>query len=227
MTERDVEYRPLSGLVENPGNPKLHDTAGIGASMGRFGLIDVIVEDGRTGFIVSGHGRRKTLLELHAAGQPAPDGVEVRTADTPSGDEWWVPVVVGWASADDDEAAAATVALNRWTELGGWDLGSLIAQLDGLAAGPGLDGVGFSANDLDDVRARWEEETTPPPPPEDPWGFGDSDRQVRSLMLDLPLPEYKWATEVCARARTAYKVDSNAELFLVLLEADAELAARP
>lgn len=213
-----MEYRPLASLIPNKDNPKSHDLAGIGDSMRRFGLIDVITLDERTGFIVSGHGRTDTLRQLREAGAPPPDGTEDRDGD------WWTPVIVGWASKDDDEALAATVALNRWTEVGGWDVEKVIGQLGHLADLPdGLAGIGFGRSDLDDLLAR-QQENGPDLPGADPWGFGDEDRQVRSIMLDLPLDDYRWATGVCVRARAAYGVDSNAALFLALLDEDAVLA---
>jgi len=217
--ERRIEYRPLASLRPNEDNVKLHSLDGIGASMARFGTIDIITLDERTGFIVSGHGRTESLTADHTAGRTPPEGVENRDG------EWWVPVIVGWASRDDDEAAAATVALNRWTEKGGWNIATLLDQLGTLSAGPGLDGVGFDRVDLDDLRARYEEEQTSPPDDGDPWGFGDADRQVRSFMLDLPLDEYRWATATAARARDDYQVDSNAALFLAMLTEDAALAS--
>src|SRR3546814_3060385 len=54
---RRTEYLPLDHLTPDPSNPKAHDLAVIDASVGRFGMIDQIVRDDRTGFIISGHGR--------------------------------------------------------------------------------------------------------------------------------------------------------------------------
>ena len=46
---RAVEYRPLSSLEGDPRNPKAHDVSTITASVGRFGYLEPIVLDGRTG----------------------------------------------------------------------------------------------------------------------------------------------------------------------------------
>lgn len=221
MGERRSEYRRLADLRPNPDNVKTHDLAGIGDSVSRFGFIEQIHLDDRTGYIVSGHGRVETLLELEAAGVVAPDGVEARD------DGWWVPVVTGWASRDDDEALAATIVLNRANQRGGWNIDLLLEQLDQLAA-DGIDsliGVGFGQNDIDDLLAQQEEaRARAAAEGDDPWAFGDQDRQVRAIMIDLPLDDYKWATATLARAREPYGVGSNAELFTALLREDATMA---
>ena len=212
MGQRSVEYRYLDDLKGNPDNAKRHDTAGIAASMGRFGMVDLVVIDDRTGWLVAGHGRVATLQEARAAGREPPAGVR---ADDQG---WQVPTVVGWASDDDDEALATTVALNRWTERGGWDIGGLIDRLDHLADTPaGIDALGFSNSDLDDLMAQHQEATTDDP--DDDWQLNE--RQVRSFMFDLPIEDYRWAVAVAARARDHYEVDSNAALFLAMLEEDA------
>ncbi|MGH9095133.1 MAG: hypothetical protein ACRDXE_08225 [Acidimicrobiales bacterium] len=215
---RRIEYRRLANLTPNPGNVKGHDVAGIGDSMDRFGMVELIAVDERTGLLVSGHGRVESLTARHADGFAAPEGVD----DRPDG--WWVPVVVGWASADDDEALAATIALNQANIRGGWDIDRLLEQLDSLHSN--LTGVGFGETDIDDLLAAAEEARARASgaQADDPWGHGDPDRQVRAIMIDLPLDDYRWATATAARARAAFGVDSNAELFTALLREDEALA---
>lgn len=213
MTERRLEWRPLDSLKPNPDNAKRHDLDGIGSSMARFGMVEPIHLDDRTGFIVSGHGRVDTLRARRDAGEAAPEGVEAR------GEIWLVPVITGWASRDDDEAAAATVAFNRWTEKGGWDVTALIGQLELLGQTPaGLEGVGMGREEIDDLLAAEQERARIP---DDPDWLGDPERQVRALMFDYPLEQYRWMATTCARARKAYQVDSNAALLLAMLEEDA------
>lgn len=149
---RRIEYVPLASLKADPRNPKAHDLGTIDASVGRFGFIEPIIRDERTGYIVSGHGRTKTLREMHARGETVPEGVQ---ADKDG--NWLVPVGIGWASRTDSEAAAALIALNRTTELGGWVDEELLSLLDDLDDGEGgLDGVGYGEEDLDDLRERLE-----------------------------------------------------------------------
>lgn len=147
---RKVAYLPLSELTPDPRNPKGHDHETIGASIGRFGVLDLIVRDERTGRIVSGHGRAEVFGRMRDRGEEPPEGVLL----TPDGKDWMVPVVVGWASRTDTEAAAALIALNRTTELGGWVDDALLELLDEIGSlGPdGLAGVGYDEHELEDLR---------------------------------------------------------------------------
>lgn len=148
MTELDprrVEYLPVAELSANPRNPKAHSGEVIDDSIGRFGMLDPIVRDERTGYIISGHGRRQALADREARGETPPEGVKV--ADDGS---WLVPVVVGWASRSDTEASAALIALNRTTELGGWVDEELLGLLNDLSEAGGDEafvGVGFTDAD--------------------------------------------------------------------------------
>lgn len=151
---RRVSYLPLSDLKGDPRNPKAHDLETIDASIGRFGVLDLIVKDERTGYIISGHGRRTTLSAMQDRGETPPEGVKV---DEDTG-EWLVPVVTGWASRTDAEAAAALIALNRTTELGGWVDDALLDLLDELDdTEDGLVGVGYGEDDIEALRAGLDE----------------------------------------------------------------------
>lgn len=148
LDPRRVEYLPLADLIPDPRNPKAHDEQTIDDSIGRFGMLDLIVRDERTGRIISGHGRAKVLAAREARGESAPEGVKVDEEG-----RWLVPVVVGWASRSDTEAAAALIALNRTTELGGWVDEALLELLEEIdAEGGTLDGVGFTSADMDDLQ---------------------------------------------------------------------------
>lgn len=150
---RTIEMVPLGDLKADPRNPKDHDVGTIRSSIDRFGTIDAIVRDDRTGFIVSGHGRTKALTAMQEAGQQPPEGVQL-DADG----NWLVPVITGWSSRSDTEAAAALIGLNRTTELGGWVDESLLELLGELAEVPdGLDGVGYHDSDIEALRASFDE----------------------------------------------------------------------
>ena len=158
MTEhapRRTEYLPLDHLTPDPSNPKGHSVETIDASIGRFGVIDQIVRDDRTGYIISGHGRHETLTAMRDRGEHPPEGVRVD-----AGGHWLIPVIVGWASRTDAEARAALIALNRTTELGGWVDDELLGLLDDLGAGGehGLLGVGYGDDDIEALRTRLAEE---------------------------------------------------------------------
>lgn len=150
---RRIEYRPLDEIAANPDNPKAHDVDTINDSVARFGYIDGVVIDERTGYLISGHGRTKSLRAMRDRGEAPPDGVH--TSDSGA---WLVPVQMGWASRTDAEAKAALIALNRTTMLGGWVDESLLSILDELSAGgtdlAGLQGVGYDGDELEELRAR-------------------------------------------------------------------------
>jgi ParB-like chromosome segregation protein Spo0J len=147
MSERTVQYQPLAALVADPANPKAHDTDLIGESVARFGYIEPIVRDERTGYIISGHGRTESLRALEEAGGNPPDGVRVDEDGV-----WLVPVLVGWESRSDADARAALIALNRTGEVGGWDDTALLDLLARLGEmDDGLVGVGYSDKDITDL----------------------------------------------------------------------------
>lgn len=142
---RRIEYRPLADLRPDPRNPKSHALDVIDESIGRFGYVEPVVIDERTGFIISGHGRTKTLQEMHSRGETLPEGLQVS-----SDGDWLAPVVVGWASRSDTEASAALIALNRTTELGGWVDDALLELLADLGnVEDGFAGVGFDESDVE------------------------------------------------------------------------------
>lgn len=213
MTEtapRRTEYIPLDHLQADPANPKAHDTAAIDASIGRFGVIDQIVRDDRTGYIISGHGRDESLRRMRDRGDNPPEGIRVDASG-----HWLVPVIVGWSSRTDAEARAALIALNRTTELGGWVDEALLDLLDNL---DDFTGVGFTEDDTDDLRARLEELATEPAPKvtkkDDVPTQKDSDTYAaegrRLVILDYSVNEYPVIQARLRALRERYGVDNNA-----------------
>lgn len=145
MESRRIEYQPLNQLLKAPSNPKKHDVDLVQRSISTFGYVAPAIVDERTGRLVVGHGRTEALQALRASGAQPPDGVR----QDPDGD-WLVPVIRGWASKDDGEAAAYLVADNRHTELGGWDHDSLAQLLDEIGDPDLVDITGW---DLDELAA--------------------------------------------------------------------------
>lgn len=141
---RWVEYTPLADLVVADVNPKRHDRVGIRSSMTTHGFASPLIVDERTGRLVAGHGRREVLIDLERRGGEPPAGVWV-------GDDgvWQVPVVRGWASEDDAEAAAVLVALNQLTAAGEWESNDLAALVDRVeSSSVPLRSLGFARGEL-------------------------------------------------------------------------------
>lgn len=214
---RTIQYAPLDELRAAAVNPKRHDLPTMGASIDRFGFLEPVVLDERTGQLLSGHGRVERLTEAQAAGKTPPEGVTAM----PDG-RWMVPVVRGWASEDDIEAEAALVAVNALSIGGGWNERSLLTLLEAIEH-KGYAGTGFDAWTVDDLYARMEEQA-PQLPPEtaaaaEPAG---SDRYartaVRSIVLDYPTTEFQRIVDLARDARAARHVPSNAALLVALLE---------
>lgn len=172
---RWLAYDRLDDLVGAPANPKAHDPS-IAASLRRFGYVEAITVDERTGRLVAGHGRVDDLRAKRAAGEEPPDGVLVADDGT-----WTVPVQHGWESANDGEAAAYVLVSNQSTIAGGWDQEALDALTAELAAmDVDLSDLGFDSTTLIHVD---EHDRTPPEPrdpdevehrvsPGDVWGLG-------------------------------------------------------
>lgn len=148
MAKRRLVYVPLDDIARADKNPKDHAEEAIDGSITRFGYVEPQIMDDRTSKLVAGHGRLDALIAMRDAERKAPDGIVVTKAGV-----WTVPIVYGWSSADDDEAHALGIALNRGAELGGWKRDVLFEMLDGFAQRPsGLDGLGFTQANLDDLR---------------------------------------------------------------------------
>ena len=123
-----LEYVPLDELQKWEANPKDHDLGLLNQAIGRWGFLNPVLIDERTGLLNAGHGRLETLEPMRAGGQAPPTYVQ-----TDGGGRWLLPVLRGWASASDADAAARAVADNRTQEMGGWDDAALAEVLEGLA----------------------------------------------------------------------------------------------
>ncbi len=138
-----IEYVPLGELRRWLRNPKSHHLGDIHESYNRFGYVAPMLLDERTGRLVAGHGRLDALQQRKASGKPAPERIATRDG------QWLVPVIRGVSFTSDEEAEAYGIADNRLVEAGGWNDAALAQVLADLAAGPGLDGIGFDDEDLD------------------------------------------------------------------------------
>lgn len=143
--ERRIEWIPLSDVKQAPSNPKDHDIGEICVSIGRRGFVELPAIDERTGRLVAGHGRLEALQKMHANKAPLPGGLKEVNG------QWLMPVVRGWASKSDADAAAYLVASNRLTEVGGWDSAALAEMLASVASAGELLGTGYDGESVDEL----------------------------------------------------------------------------
>jgi len=141
--ERWMVYTSIDDLPPAPRNPKQHQRRELGRSFRRFGYLEPVILDERTGRLVAGHGR---VDELRAARrrtpQQPPEGVRLLEDG-----RWAVPVVRGWSSKDDDEAEAALLVQHIGE--GMWDgdlLGDVLGTL--IDTPEGLEGTGYDEDFL-------------------------------------------------------------------------------
>lgn len=138
----EIQYLPLADLIGARSNPKQHSPQ-IGPLINRFGYAAPVLRDDRTGRLVAGHGRVEALRVAYHNGQAPPSGI----LTAPDG-AWLVPVVCGWASRSDEDAAAYLIADNRSSENGGWDHKELAALLDEIGDPELVDLTGWDLGEL-------------------------------------------------------------------------------
>ncbi|XTZ13839.1 hypothetical protein ACQSSU_20295 [Micromonospora echinospora] len=148
MTTRDTGRRwtELMDIDQLPGahrNPRRHNIPELRAAIGRFGYVDAMILDERTGRLVAGHGRRDTLRGLRDSGEPPPLGVTIGQHG-----EWLAPVQRGWASTSDVEAAGFLASHNRQSELAGWDFDGLVELLGDQ---DDYTGLGWTPDEIDRI----------------------------------------------------------------------------
>jgi DNA modification methylase len=163
----EIVTKRLDELRPDPRNPRSHgeeNMAAIVASLRKFGQCEPLVLQRGTGRIVAGHGRLEGMRRLG-----------------------WETCQVVELDIDDATASALGIALNRSGELAGWNQETLATLLSELRDDFGLDGIGFSDSDVDQLLAdlalnepREVEDPGEQTPPENPvtrlgdlWVLGD------------------------------------------------------
>ena len=143
--KRRLDYQDLDTIESAPNNPKEHQIDNVRASIDRFGYVAPMIIDDRTGRLVVGHGRLESLKARRDAEETPPDGIQVDDTG-----RWLAPVIRGWSSRSDVDAAAYVVADNHLTELGGWDYESLNDLLSDLPEDL-REIVGFDQEEIDSI----------------------------------------------------------------------------
>ncbi len=192
--------RPMTDLIPLPDNSRHGDIPALAESLRRFGQRKPIVIDGDRVIIAGNH------IYQAAALLEATEIAAVSAEDL---------------SAEDRRAYV--LADNRLSDLGGYDVELLSAQLAAAAEdAAGLLGTGYDADDLDDVLAALQEQATP-----DLAGYGDTlaDKQAdyaahatRSVVLFYTGARFLWFTDRMEELRDQYGVSSTADALLALIE---------
>ena len=169
-------FDPLDDLYarRHPDNPKDHDLPAIKASIQRSGFRAAVGVNDADGYVVYGHGRIEVLWGMHERGEQPPKGIQVDAAGS-----WLVPTV--HHQMTEDEARAHRISDNRTTELGGWINPKLLEELEFFRNQDlGLDGLGFSDEDLEALIQTLGGSESPVPDPEDaPPSPGPRDVRIR------------------------------------------------
>lgn len=150
----NITRLPLSALVPDPANARLHPERNLQAimdSLRRFGQAEPLIVQEGTRRIIAGNGRYAAMKSL---GLTECDVVEI--------------------DVDDLTATSLGIALNRTAELAEWDSPALAKLLEQLRIEDALSGVGFEDAEIDELldeligESLDLEEPPVPEPPEDP-----------------------------------------------------------
>ena len=165
--EAAAVWTPVGDLVPWEDNPRLNDglpVEKVVASIKRFGFAAPIVARKEDRMVIAGHTRLKAALQLGL------DSVPVRFVDL-----------------DPADARLLALADNRVGEEASWDIGGLstiLAELDEQQLD--LGGLGFDADELNQILGRQVFEEVPPEGFED---FGEEDIETKH---ECPKCGYAW-----------------------------------
>lgn len=199
-----------------PGNAKLHAEEDLDASVATGQFRSVLarqLDDGQLQ-LLAGHGTTDALRRSMAK--------KVR-----------VEVIV----ADDDEALRIVVADNEIGRKAGYDEARLAELLRQLDEGSGFAGSGFDSAGYDDLLAKLAAAAETPLPlgeqDENTWraatGADERDRYelkgTRTVAFDYSYPVFVWLAEQLTILREREGVESNSDLFVLLIERETDSKA--
>lgn len=217
MPRHTITLMPLEEIKPAPVNPKLHDTQQIRQMISRFGFTTPGLLDQRTGTLIAGHGRLEALRAMHIDGETPPDGIT-----TDDHGRWLIPIITGWASASDDEAAAYLVGDNQATINGGWDNADLHQLVTSLGDPSLVELIGVNLEELADLIGASDDEVDelidsclPPSPEPRPTGAWPS--------VSIQAPPHIIAAWKDHASLYANADHPDAEALAALLGADLEL----
>lgn len=197
---RSLDYLVLADIPVAEVNPKGHEPEAIARSINRFGFVEPVILDERTGRLIAGHGRLGMLQAAEGAGLEPPEGVVT------SDQGWLLPVVRGWHSRSDAEAHALGVALNQTTIAGSFDHQRLAELVQDLNAEDEdlVASLGFPEHDLSVLLAAVRSDFTPP----DLQPLDGFDPNAGGVALRLSTDEHAFVLQAVERCRE-YEEDDD------------------
>lgn len=213
--ELKIEYVPLDSINGWARNYKEHDIDQISESFKRFGFVNPIIVDEKSGKIVAGHGRIDALRELKESGEEAPGNIKIKD------DEWLVPVVRGVYFKDEGEGEAYLITDNRTVEIGGKNeelLAEMLRDLANSEKDNPLQGTGYDQQDIDFMIQQAnpsEEENIGKLPTEiyETYAGGS----IKQIVLYFDAEEYEKVLERLEVIMDEEGLDSHTEVFLKML----------
>lgn len=173
---------PVGAYAPHPDNPRTHNIANIQASLLEHGQRTEIVVQKSSGWIVKGNGTYEAILALG-----------------------WTEAAFDVQEMDDDTAYGYMLADNKASDQSKYDRKKLIAGLEKMVAGPGLESTLWMVDELEDLIS--EEDAVPV-------------AQVAAFQGDYNEPEESQAARAAAAAAPG---DKRREIPLVFtLEQHAE-----
>lgn len=228
MADR-IELWPVEKLTPYSKNARQHPEEQIEAiakSITELGFNNPILVDSETG-ILAGHGRLKAALRVGMTEVP----------------------VIPLDHLSESQRKAFILVDNKTAEMATWDDGLLASEINALEREfeMSLDGLGWSGDELDDLRIAMDETMTledlnempelaaPPKTTDDPEADATEqevtadknyseflenykNKSTRSLMLDYDLDRFEQLVTNLSILRDQFSVDNNADAIYLLVE---------
>jgi ParB-like chromosome segregation protein Spo0J len=125
VTQRFVEAIDISTMFEHPKNPRRGSDTAVAESIEHNGFFGAVLVQESTGYVLAGNTR---LRVARSDGETALPGFLL--------------------DVNDEEAERILLADNRMSDLAFYDDRALVALLEGLHDGDGLDGTGYTDDQL-------------------------------------------------------------------------------
>lgn len=213
-TELTAFAKDIDTVKPHPDNVRQGDIGALAESLKAHGQYAPIIVQRKTGIIVKGNHTWQAAKSLG-----------------------WDKIAVVELDLNARQAHELLLIDNRTSDQADYDQAALADLLAKMAnATQGLEGTGYTGDDLDDLLAGLQESFVPPtpaaPPPVtsvnhdltvnrnqsiDSYLGNYQAGSIRGIHLDYPLGVFAWMVEGLSELRTMYGVDNNAEAVEIML----------